>query len=299
MTSLAEHIPVMAREVEGTLDLKAGAVYLDCTLGLGGHAWQAAQRLGSQGRIIGIDQDIDAIRQAQVRLSGFTGRLDIIKSNFSEIDVLLRDLGVREVDGVLFDLGVSSLQLDDPSRGFSFRDEALLDMRMDRDAALSATELVNSLPEQELADLIWKFGEERFSRRIARSIVKARSARAIKTTKELADLVLRSLPRGYQRGTLHPATRTFQALRMAVNREMEVLGGALGKAFGHLKIGGRMAVIAFHSLEDRIVKEGFKCFALNGGAKILTKKPLRPAEDEIASNPRARSARLRALERIA
>lgn len=288
----------MIREVEGILGLKAGAVYVDCTLGLGGHAAQAARCLGSEGRIIGIDQDLDAIAHAKERLAGFPGKLDIIKSNFSDIENILKGLGITEVDGVLFDLGVSSLQLDDASRGFSYREEALLDMRMDRDNPVSAAQLVNSLSEEELADLIWRLGEERFSRQIARSIVTARSARSVKTTKELADLILRSLPRGYQRGALHPATRTFQALRMAVNRELESLEIVLDKAFDHLKVNGRMAVIAFHSLEDRIVKERFKALAQRGCAKLLTKKPLRPGVDEASANPRARSARLRALERI-
>ncbi|NTV28479.1 MAG: 16S rRNA (cytosine(1402)-N(4))-methyltransferase RsmH [Candidatus Omnitrophica bacterium] len=298
MTVTVQHIPVMAREVEGLLNLGAGSVYVDCTLGLGGHASLAAGIIGAKGRIVGIDQDADAIAHAHRRLSGFVGQLDIVKSNFGDIDVVLDRLGIMEVDGVLLDLGVSSLQLDDASRGFSYREEALLDMRMDKDAQFSATELVNSLPEEELADLIWRLGEERFSRRIARNIVAARSARAIKTTKELSDLVLRSLPRGYQRGALHPATRTFQALRMAVNRELEVLKKALDTAPRYLKIGGRLVVIAFHSLEDRIVKEKFKELARSGSAKILTKKPLRPGDEEVIGNPRSRSARLRALERI-
>ena len=292
------HIPVMPAEVEGALDLKAGAVVVDATLGLGGHAAMMAAKIGAQGRLIGIDQDVRAIELAQVRLKDFQGRLDIVQSNFSRLDEVLEGLGVEAVDAVLLDLGVSSLQLDDPARGFSFRSDGPLDMRM-ADAGTTAEDLVNELSEQELADLIFHYGEERFSRRIAQRIVQARAGQRIRTTGELADIILRSLPNGYQRDKLHPATRTFQALRIAVNRELEVLEEVLGKAFAHVKIGGRIAVIAFHSLEDRIVKEKFRALAREGFAALLTKKPLRPAEAEAADNPRSRSAKLRALERTA
>ena len=298
MTSEPKHISVMPQEVEGALDLKAGAVAVDGTLGLGGHAAMMAARIGAQGHLIGIDQDARAIELARLRLKDFQGRLDIVKSNFSRLDEVLKGLGVEAVDAVLLDLGVSSLQLDDPARGFSFRADGPLDMRMDADAATTAEELVNELPETELADLIFHYGEERFSRRIAGRIVAVRAGERIRTTGQLADIVLRSLPRGYQRDKLHPATRTFQALRIAVNRELEVLENALGQAFHHVKIGGRIAVIAFHSLEDRIVKEKFRTLAREGLAALLTKKPLRPTEVEAAENPRSRSARLRVLERI-
>jgi 16S rRNA (cytosine1402-N4)-methyltransferase len=284
--------------VEGALDLEAGAVVVDGTLGLGGHSAMIAAKIGVQGHLIGIDQDARAIALARLRLKDFKGRLDIVKSNFSKLDEVLKGLGVEAVDGILLDLGVSSLQLDDPQRGFSFRSDGPLDMRMDGDAGTTAEELVNELPEKELADLIFHYGEERFSRRIAQRIVTARAGQRIRTTGELADIVLRSLPRGYQRDKLHPATRTFQAIRIAVNRELEVLEEALVQAFKHLKIGGRIAVIAFHSLEDRIVKEKFRALAREGSAVLLTKKPLRPTESEAADNPRSRSARLRVLERI-
>jgi 16S rRNA (cytosine1402-N4)-methyltransferase len=299
MTNEFGHIPVMATEVEGALDLKVGAVVVDGTLGLGGHSAMMAAKIGAQGHLIGIDQDARAIALARTRLKDFQGRLDIVKSNFSRLDEVLKGLGVEAVDAVLLDLGVSSLQLDDPARGFSFRSDGPLDMRMDADAVTTAEELVNELPEQELADLIFHYGEERFSRRIAQRIVSARAGQRIRTTGELADIVLRSLPRGYQRDKLHPATRTFQALRIAVNRELEVLEEALGQGFSHVKIGGRIAVIAFHSLEDRIVKEKFRTLAREGCAALLTKKPLRPTEAEAADNPRSRSAKLRALERTA
>ena len=298
MTNEPRHIPVMATEVEGALDLKVGAVVVDGTLGLGGHAAMMAAQIGAQGHLIGIDQDSRAIELARVRLKDFKGRLDIVKSNFSRLDEVLEGVGVEAVDAILLDLGVSSLQLDDPARGFSFRSDGPLDMRMDADALTTAEALVNELPEKELADLIFHYGEERFSRRIAQRIVAARAGQRIRTTGELADIVLRSLPRGYQRDKLHPATRTFQALRIAVNRELDVLEQALGQAFKRVKVGGRIAVIAFHSLEDRIVKERFRALAREGCAALLTKKPLRPTEAEAADNPRSRSARLRVMERI-
>lgn len=298
MTNEPRHISVMSAEVEGALDLKAGAVVVDGTLGLGGHAAMMAAKIGAQGHLIGIDQDSRAIGLARERLANFKGRLDIVKSNFSRLDEVLKGLGIEAVDAVLLDLGVSSLQLDDPARGFSFRADGPLDMRMDEQAQQTAEALVNELPEEELADLIFHYGEERFSRRIARNIAAARAGQRIRTTGELADIVLRSLPRGYQRDKLHPATRTFQALRIAVNQELEVLTGTLDQAFKHLKTGGRMAVIAFHSLEDRIVKEKFRALARAGETRLLTKKPLRPTEAEAADNPRSRSAKLRALERI-
>ncbi len=298
MTQQPLHVPVMPVEVAGLLAVRPGMVVVDCTLGLGGHAAMMAETTGPSGRIIGLDQDTEAITIARERLAGFSGRLDIIKSNFSGLGAVLAGLGVTGVDAILFDLGVSSLQLDDPGRGFSFRADGPLDMRMDRDAQTTAEDLVNGFSEKELAEVIFHFGEERFSRRIAHAVVAARAGERITTTARLADIVLRALPRGYQRNRLHPATRTFQALRIAVNRELDILGEALGQAFEHLVPGGRMAVMAFHSLEDRIVKERFRSLAREGRGVLLTKKPLRPGSAEDADNPRARSARLRAIERI-
>jgi 16S rRNA (cytosine1402-N4)-methyltransferase len=289
------HIPVMLREVEEALRLKPGMAAVDCTLGLGGHAARIAELIGAEGWLTGIDQDMEAIHVARERLAGFEGRLDIIHGNFSDI---LTGLATGPgIDAVLFDLGVSSLQLDSPERGFSFRTDGPLDMRMNAGAGPSAEDIVNSMPEKDLADLIFNYGEERFARRIARHIVSARSRGRITRTAALADIVLRSLPRGYQRDKLHPATRTFQALRIAVNRELEVLSGAVDQAFMRLKPGGRLAAISFHSLEDRIIKETFKRLFREGEGLIITKKPLRPSDDEAAGNPRARSARLRVIER--
>jgi 16S rRNA (cytosine1402-N4)-methyltransferase len=299
MTDAPLHISVMPDEVAAALELHEGAVVVDCTLGLGGHSMMIASRIGAKWHLVGIDQDAAAIELARARLADFKGRLDIVKSNFGKLGEVLEGLGVGQVDGVLFDLGVSSLQLDAPERGFSFRSDGPLDMRMDPQGERTAEDLVNELPEEELADIIFHFGEERFSRRIASRIVEARSGGRIRGTAALADIVLRSLPRGYQRERLHPATRTFQALRIALNRELEVLEEALDHVFDHVKVGGRVAVISFHSLEDRIVKEKFRTLAREGRARLLTKKPLRPTEAEASVNPRSRSAKFRAIERIA
>lgn len=294
----AEHIPVMPAEVEALLAIRAGSLHVDGTLGLGGHALLAARALGSTGRLIGIDQDAEAIVRARERLAQVTCRLDIVQANFSQITRVLDGLGVARVDTVLFDLGVSSLQLDDGERGFSFRVEAPLDMRMNQREGLTACDLVNTLSERELADIIFRYGEERFSRRIAAAIVRARASVPLRTTSELAALILRSLPKGYQRGALHPATRTFQALRIAVNRELDSLSEGIEKAFSVLNPGGRLCVIAFHSLEDRIVKEMFRLLAQTGQGRLLTKKPLMPARQETVENSRSRSARIRCLERV-
>jgi 16S rRNA (cytosine1402-N4)-methyltransferase len=299
MAQDAAHIPVMASEVKELLGLKPGSTMVDGTLGLGGHAAVLAQVIGNDGTLIGIDQDRDAIEQARERLKDFGGKLHIVKNNFSKLAEVLAGLGVHYVDAFLFDLGVSSLQLAAAERGFSFRVAGPLDMRMDRDAQVSAFELVNSLSEDEITKILWRYGEERFSRRIAKAIVRARAAQSIETTTELADIVLGALPYRVSRDGVHPATRSFQALRIAVNRELDVLPVALDAAFNHLKIGGRICVIAFHSLEDRIVKQKFRSLAQAGCAELLTKKPLRPGDQEARSNPRSRSARLRALERIA
>jgi 16S rRNA (cytosine1402-N4)-methyltransferase len=293
------HVPVMPVEVIGALALTEGMTVVDGTLGLGGHALMMSGIIGSSGRLIGIDQDDQAILEARERLGGFSGRIDIVKSNFRCIDQVLSGLGVSEVDAVLLDLGVSSLQLDDPSRGFSFRHDGPLDMRMDPSAEVSARDIVNSCSEEEISQILWKYGEERFARRIARNIVKARAASSILTTAQLAAIILRSLPYKQGSGGAHPATRSFQGIRIAVNRELEVLEEVLGAAFGCLRAGGRLCVISFHSLEDRIVKEQFRTLSRIGRASLITKKPLRPSSGEERVNPRSRSARMRALERLA
>lgn len=293
------HISVMPKEVLEALNLKPGMTVVDGTLGLGGHAALMSQVIGGSGRLIGIDQDEQAIARAAEKLKGFAGQLDIVKSNFRKMDEVLTGLRVAEVDAVLLDLGVSSLQLDDPSRGFSFRQDGPLDMRMDARAHVSAFDIVNSISEEELARILWQYGEERFSRRIARNIVKARAASPINSTEELTKIILRSVPYKHSRDGVHPATRSFQGIRIAVNQELAALETGLEAAFARLKKGGRLCVISFHSLEDRIVKERFRMLSRLGSALLLTKKPLMCSPEERESNPRSRSARLRSLERIA
>ncbi len=293
-----QHIPVMVKEVEELLALKPGALVVDGTLGLGGHALMMATAVGAGGRLVGIDQDDAAILKAKERLKDVPARVDIVKSNFSRMDTVLDGLGIKEADAFLFDVGVSSMQIDMSERGFSFREDGPLDMRMDPSEKISAFDLINDLSEKELARILLEYGEERFSSRIASVIVRTRAARQIKTTKELADLISGAVPRGYDHARIHPATRSFQALRVAVNHELDALSTGIKQAFERLKKNGRICVISFHSLEDKIVKDMFRELDREGRARILTKKPLRPSDEEARANSRARSARLRALERI-
>ncbi len=274
------HRPVMVDEVVRLLGGKRTVV--DMTLGAGGHA-EALLESGV-GRLIGVDRDPEALERASARLSRFGQRFVGIRARFSQVPVESR------VDGFLYDLGVSSMQLERPERGFSYRQPGPLDMRMDPEGQ-SAADLVNSASERELARILFEYGEERRSRRVAAAIVRARARRRIETTDELARVVAGAV--GGRRGGPHPARRTFQALRIAVNRELEELTASLPRAVGLLAPGGRVVVIAYHSLEDRIVK---RCFASDERLIELTRKPLRPAADEVARNPRSRSARLRAAE---
>jgi len=292
------HIPVMNREVQDYLNLKPGDTFIDCTLGLGGHSRCAAEAIGGQGRIIGIDRDQKALDIARERLSDGPAQCDFIHDDYRNIDRILADMGIDRVNGILMDLGISSLQLDDPQRGFSIREDGPLDMRMDQGNFISAYDLVNSLSENELAFILKKYGEERWHYRIAHNLVQERSRRPIETTKELSDIVWRAIPKHNRYQKIHPATRTFQAIRIAVNRELEGLEIALQKCVNALASGGRLCVISFHSLEDRITKHAFRAFAKGERVEILTKKPLRPTEAETQGNPRSRSARLRALQKI-
>jgi 16S rRNA (cytosine1402-N4)-methyltransferase len=302
------HKSVLLTETIENLAPDADEIFVDCTLGLGGHA-QAILEAAKNVRVIGIDQDTEAVRLAGERLSRFGERVRIFHANFAEIKEVLQRAGVQKVNGVLADLGVSSLQFDDASRGFSFRFDAPLDMRMDADSdEETAAELLERLSEEEIADLIYRYGEERMSRRIARRIVwKREIGEPVRTTRELAETVEKAIGRK-PKDKIHPATRTFQALRIAVNREIEILEEFIRDAVGCLKTGGRLAVITFHSLEDRIVKQTFQSLAgkctcpprlmqcVCGARKeieILTRKPVVPGENEIAENPRARSAKLR------
>lgn len=293
------HVPVMPREIVEFLNPAAGGIFLDGTLGLAGHSTLIAQKIGDSGHLIGLDRDGQSLALAREHLSFFRGKLDLVQSNFSDMDAVLKRLGVEQVDGMVFDLGISSYQLDGEQRGFSFKAQGPLDMRMDQTNPVSAQNLVNDLSEEDLANIIFEFGEERYSRRIARSIVQYRKRQRLTTAKELEEIIFTSVPVSYRRQKIHPATRTFQALRIAVNRELDSLAELMEKFVERLKVGGRIAVISFHSLEDRIVKEKFKELSKKNEVSLLFKKPLRPRDDEININSRARSARLRVAERMA
>jgi 16S rRNA (cytosine1402-N4)-methyltransferase len=288
------HVPVMVEEVRAMLCAHGPRVVVDATVGTGGHA--AALLAATQARLVGIDRDSSALEAARERLSAWGDRVNLCHGDFGEIVRLVRDAGFESADAILADLGMSSFALDDPERGFSFRFDAPLDMRMDRSQPLRAYDLVNEETESDLADIIYHWGDERAARRIARAIVEARRRRPIETTTELRAIVERVLgPR--RRGGVHPATRTFQALRIAVNREMESLSSLLRDGPGLLGARGRMAVIAYHSLEDRAVKERFRELSRAEGYTAVTGKVVKPQAAEVARNPRARSARLRCIER--
>jgi 16S rRNA (cytosine1402-N4)-methyltransferase len=287
------HASVLLAESLELLAVRPGGLYVDGTVGLGGHAAAILERSGPDGRLLGLDRDPEALEAAAERLRPFGDRARLVHADYREIP---RVLGDERADGILLDLGTSSLQLDTAERGFSFRAEGPLDMRMDRSGGETAADVVNRMSEPRLADVIYGFGEERASRRIARAIVAARRQARIRTTTELAAIVRRAA--GRSRPGLDPATRTFQALRIHVNRELEGLGPALGAIAECLAPHGRMAVIAFHSLEDREVKQAFRALAARGFG-ILTRRPLRPGPEEVAANPRSRSARLRGLTRTA
>lgn len=290
------HEPVMVTEVLEHLAPARGGLFVDCTVGGGGHA-RAILETGAT-RLIGLDRDPDALAQAEAALEPFGSRAELVHSDYRRIDEVLDARSVASVDGLLADLGVSSMQLEAPGRGFSFRRDEPLDMRMDRTTGATAAEAIEHADERTLADVIYEFGEERYARRIARAITEARSAGGVRTTGQLADLVRRAIPRrGPSR--IDPATRTFQAIRIWVNRELEGLDAFLAQAARRLAPGGRMVVITFHSLEDRIVKHTLRSLQAGGdvGLTIRTKRPAVPSEAEIERNPRARSAKLRAAER--
>jgi 16S rRNA (cytosine1402-N4)-methyltransferase len=286
----------MVAEVLEHLDPARGGLFVDCTVGLGGHA-RALLDAGAT-KVIGIDRDRAALQAAAAALDGDPGRVELVHGDYRTLADLLDARGVSRVDGVLADLGVSSMQLDAPGRGFSFRRDEPLDMRMDTSSGPTAAEALAGVDERTLATVIYELGEERHSRRVARAIVAARAEAPIETTGRLAEIVRRAIPRqGYAR--IDPATRTFQAIRIWVNRELEGLDGFLGRAADRLQPGGRLVVITFHSLEDRIVKHTFRALATDGRLAIRTKRPVVPTDAEVARNPRARSAKLRAAERPA
>ena len=288
------HHPVLVQEVLEGLGLKVGAVVLDATVGLGGHAEAILEGIGRSGRLVAMDRDQRALEVAQDRLRRFAGQVTWIHGSFGELEERLQQGGGGLLDGVLLDLGVSSLQLEDPQRGFSFSREGPLDMRMDEEEPVKAAEIVNRASIHELEKLLRDFGEERWAGRIARAVVRARP---LSTTTQLAEVVRRAVPAGARHGRIHPATRTFQAIRIAVNRELEVLPGAIMQAVNRLRPGGRIAVLSYHSLEDGIVKRTFREQARSGRLAVRTRKPIRPSAEEVARNPRSRSARLRVAER--
>ena len=280
------HTPVLLKEVVALLQPHRGGVYVDATLGGGGHATELLQASAPDGRLIGLDRDEEALVASRERLKEWGARVELVRANFGELEETLMNVGLTAVDGIVFDLGVSSRQFDEPTRGFSFQREGPLDMRMDRNTGQTARDVLNTASEKELADIFYLYGEERRSRSIAKRIV---AARPIETTVQLADLV------GPRHGRIHPATRVFQALRIYVNDELGNLKRGLESASRVVKSGGRIAVISFHSLEDRIVKRYFK---ETPTLRIITRKPVTAAEEELETNPRARSAKLRVAEQI-
>jgi 16S rRNA (cytosine1402-N4)-methyltransferase len=287
------HQPVLLREVMELLNVRPEGFYIDATTGGGGHAEAIARRLLS-GRLLAIDRDPMALSTAQERLAPFADKVKLMHGNFAEIDRLQAEAGFPPADGIVADLGLSSLQLADARRGFSFNVDGPIDMRMDPASETTAADLVNYAGERELADLIFKFGEERHSRRIARAIMKARP---IRTSTSLAQVVTRAIPSRPGLHQIHPATRTFMALRLAVNRELDNLEQFLPRALAALAAGGRMVVISFHSLEDRMVKQAFSGWKRERRVRLLTRKAVRASEDEVSLNPRSRSAKLRAIEK--
>jgi 16S rRNA (cytosine1402-N4)-methyltransferase len=284
----------MVGEVLEHLEPSRGGTFVDCTVGLGGHA--RAMLDAGASKVIGLDRDRDALARAGDALKGFESRIELVHADYRDLAAVLDARGLGTVDGVLADLGVSSLQLDAPGRGFSFRRDEPLDMRMDTSSGPTAADLLGEVDDRTLSDLIAEYGEERHARRIARALIEARRAGRIETTGRLADVVRRAIPRkGYTR--IDPATRTFQAIRIWVNRELEGLDGFLARAAERLATGGRLVVITFHSLEDRIVKHTLRALQASGAVAIRTKRPLVPSEAEVERNPRARSAKLRAAAR--
>ena len=306
------HIPVMLQECITYLNIKPNGIYVDGTLGGAGHSSVIASKLDS-GRLIGIDQDADAIRAAGEKLAPYGETVTIVKNNFKNIDAVLDGLGIDKIDGALLDLGVSSHQLDEAERGFSYMADAPLDMRMNREEMLSAYDIVNGYTEQQLADIIFRYGEERWAKRIAQFICKARTEEPVKTTLQLVSIIKAAIPKGARLEGGNPAKRTFQAIRIEVNGELAILRGAVDAFAEHLKPGGRLAVITFHSLEDRIVKEAFADLAKGctcpkefpvcvcGGAPkvtVLTRKPVTASQSELEQNSRSKSAKLRVIEKL-
>ena len=307
-----EHKSVLLKETVDSLCIRPDGIYVDGTLGGGGHAFEVCRRLGPGGRLIGIDQDQDAIAAASKRLAPFGDRAVIVRSNYRQIQDVLEGLQIGRVDGIYLDLGVSSYQLDTAERGFSYREDAPLDMRMDRRNTQTAADLVNGCDESELYRIIRDYGEEKFAKNIAKHIVKARQEKPIETTGELTEIIKAAIPAKMRATGGHPAKRTFQAIRIALNHELEVLDQSIDTMIQLLNPGGRLSIITFHSLEDRIVKNRFRenenpcicppdfpvcvCGRVSRG-RVITRKPILPSEEELEENKRAKSAKLRVFER--
>lgn len=307
------HTSVLLKETVDGLDIKPDGIYVDATLGGGGHAYEVCSRLGSKGRFIGIDQDAAAIEAAGIRLAGFGEKVTIIRSNYCDIKPQLQSAGIDKVDGIVLDLGVSSYQLDTAERGFSYRADAPLDMRMDQRQSMTACDIINTYSEAELFRVIRDYGEDRFAKNIAKHIVAERKKHPIETTGQLNEIIRHAIPMKIQKTGGHPSKRTFQAIRIELNRELEVLRDTLDTMIDLLGPGGRICIITFHSLEDRIVKSAFRknenpctcpshfpvcvCGKTSKG-KVITRKPILPSEEETEGNSRSKSAKLRIFERI-
>ena len=300
MTEQKFHIPVMLNEILSYLNLGPGKTIVDATIGTAGHSIEIIKRILPGGKLVGIDRDGESLEVARDRLSDYKASCEFVHGNFCDIDNILTQLGVTKIDGILFDLGISSFQLDNPQRGFSFQQDGPLDMRLDRGSFISAYDLINNLTQDEISTLLWSFGEERWHNRIARYLVKERESHPISTTAQLSNIVMQATPSRYRyrHFRIHPATRTFQAVRIAVNRELETLQLAIDKVVGFLREGARICVISFHSLEDRIVKLSFRKAAQERVVHLITLKPERPLQQELGSNPSSRSAKLRIAEKI-
>lgn len=307
------HVSVLLEETIDSLNIKPDGIYVDGTLGGGGHSLEICKRLGPNGRLIGIDQDMDAIKAATERLKDYNDKVTIVHSNYQDIDSVLRDLSISGVDGIVLDLGVSSYQLDNVERGFTYREDTPLDMRMDQSQPMTAKDIVNEYSEQELYHVIRDYGEDSFAKNIAKHIVRARQDKPIETTGELNEIIRAAIPAKVRQGGGHPSKKTFQALRIELNKELDVLEQSIDKMIELLKPKGRLSIITFHSLEDRIVKNIFRknmnpcicppefpvctCGRVSMG-KVITRKPIIPDEEEIEFNKRAKSSKLRVFERI-
>ena len=307
------HYSVMLYECIDALDIKPDKTYVDCTTGGGGHSLEIVKRLGNGGRLICFDRDLDALSAAKRRLAEYAERITFVHANFSELDSVLQDMRIENLGGVLADLGCSSYQFDTPERGFSYQHDAPLDMRMDKTSDLTAEKIVNTYSEEQLKKILWLYGEEKFAPRIAARIVRERKNAPILTTKQLVDIIKASMPAASQEGGHHPAKRSFQAIRIEVNGELDAIAPLIQAAEKHLVTGGRCAILSFQSLEDRIVKQTFQDLASGctcpkdfpvcvcgktAKIKIITKKPALPSSLELQVNPRSRSAKLRVAEKI-